>query len=351
VTAVAELPALAQVRQLAERQTREAYWRCLGALARRGRVPNVALSHPAVRLLLFLLGQCPGYFAHQKVIAEAIESNLTTVRKALVELRDAGLVSWDLIPPHHPLPTGKYTRTNVNQYFVEADALLRALGGDEAAGPPRTVASTHPNSSASTGTDPKFEQDPPLPPSGCSVPPPEGCSGRGEIQFSKSHGARPALGAGAHRADQSRSRTVPPELEKVLAAWRTLGLGEPDDRSMRALRNRHAEGATSEQLAWAVEGARQNEWLRQGHAKSPFAVVFAALASVDRFAHAGRENARKTDEAARQRAVERRTAHARFDDVAALSPAESVELAALALRSIADPGTPIRLSCSPIAIG
>lgn len=336
------LPAPGQVRQLAERQTREIYWRCLGAFARRGKVPNVALSHPAVRLLLFLLGQCPGYFAHQKVIAQAIESNLTTVRKAFVELRDVGFVSWDLIPPHHPLPTGKYTRTNVNQYFVEADALLRALGGDEAAGPSRSVASTHPNSSASTGTDPKFEQDPPLPPAGRSEPPPDRYSCKGEIQFSKFHGARPALRqphtvAGLRRADQGLPRTEPPELEKVLAAWRTLDLGEPDDRSVRALRNRYAEGATSEQLAAAVEGARHDEWLRQGRAKSPFAVVFASLASVERFADAGREHARKTDAAARQRAAERRVARATFDGVAPLSPAENAELAALALRTVAYP--------------
>ena len=360
------LPAPGQVRQLAERQTRELYGRCLVALARRGKVPNIPLSHQAYRVLQFLLGQCPGYFAHQQVIADAVESNLTTVRKALSELRDAGLVSWDLIPPHHPLPTGKYSRTNVNQYFVEADTLLRALGGDEAAGPPRTVASTHPNSSASTGTDPKFEQDPPLPPSGRSEPPPppDQDSGKGEIQFSKFHRARPVLGrphnvAGVRPADQGHSRTVPPELDKVLAAWRTLDLGEPDDRSMRALRNRHAEGATIEQLAAAVEGARYDEWLGQGRAKSPFAVVFASLASVERFADAGRKHARKTDDAARQRAAERGMARAQVDDVAALSPGESAELVALALRTVAHlepPSAPIiRLyrsaNCSsPVAI-
>jgi hypothetical protein len=328
VTAVAELPALAQVRQLAERQTREAYWRCHCALSRLGKVPSIKLGHQAYRVLQFLLGQRPGYFAHQQVIAEAVESNLTSVRRALFELRDAGLVSWHLIPPHHPLPTGKYTRTNVNQYFVEADTLLRALGGDEAAGPPRTVASTHPNSSASTGTDPKFEQDPPLPPSGGPKARPVGHSGEGEIQFSKFQKARPEMGqpratAGVPRADPGHSPPVPPELEKVLAAWRTLDLGEPDDRSMRALRNRHAEGATIEQLAAAVEGARYDEWLRQGRAKSPLAVVFASLASVKRFADAGREHARKTEVAARQSAAERRAARARFDDVVALSPAES----------------------------
>jgi hypothetical protein len=355
VTALAELPALGQVKQLAERETREMYWRSLGALVRRGKVPNVALSHLAVRVLLFLLGQRPGYFAHQKLIADAVESNLTSVRKALFELRDAGFVSWDLIPPHHPLPTGKYTRTNVNQYFVEADALLRALGGDAAAGPPKTVAPTHPNPSASTGTDPKFEQDLPLTPSSRSEPPPDRCSGRGEIQFSKFPGARPALGqthdvAGIRRADQGAARTVPPELEKVLGAWRALDLGEPDDRSIRALRNRHAEGATTEQLAGAVEGARHDQWLRQGHAKSPFAVVFASLASIDRFAKAGRDHARKTEAAARVRAAERRAARAQFEDVAALSPAENAELAALALKSMVWPAPPMRSNGSAIAI-
>jgi len=136
------------------------------------------------------------------------------------------------------------------------------------------------------------------------------------------------------RADHGHAPAVAPELEKVLAAWRTLDLGEPDDRSVRALRNRHAEGATSEQLAAAVEGARHDEWLRQGRAKSPFAVVFASLASVDRFADAGREHARRAEAAARQRAAERRATLARFDDATALSPAENAELAALALRTV-----------------
>jgi hypothetical protein len=343
VTALAELPALGQVKQLAERETREKYSRCLNALARRGRVPNLALSHLAVRVLLFLLGQRPGYFAHQKVIADAIESNLTSVRKALIDLRDAGLVSWDLIPPHHALPTGNYTRTNVNQYFVEADTLLSALGGDGAAGPPKTVAPTYPNSSASTGTDPKFEQDPPLPPSSSSKPPLNRHSGKGETNLSRFHGARAVSGqprVAVARADRGHTRTLPSELEKVLAAWRTLDLGEPDDRSMRALQNRYAEGATGEQLAAAVDGARHDEWLRQGRANSPFAVVFASLSTIERFASAGRERARKIEATARERVAERRAARARFDDVAPLSAAENAELAALALRAMAHPAPP-----------
>jgi hypothetical protein len=135
---------------------------------------------------------------------------------------------------------------------------------------------------------------------------------------------------------------VPPELEKILATWRTLDLSEPDDRSMRALRNRYAEGATSEQLAMAVEGARHDEWLRQGRAKSPFAVVFASLTTIERFASSGREHARRIEATARERVAERRAARARFDDVVALSPAESADLAALALRAVGYPAPPTR---------
>jgi hypothetical protein len=200
VIARAELPVLGQVRQLAERQNRELYSRSLVALARRGQVPNVMLSHLAVRVLLFLLGQRPGYFAHQQVIADAVESNLTSVRKALFELRDTAFVAWNLIPPHHPLPTGKYTRTNVNQYFVEAEALLRALGGDEAAGPPRTVASTHPNSGASTGTDPRFEQeDPPTPRCPLNAPA-RWALGRGGDSIFRIPRSETSVGATARRA-------------------------------------------------------------------------------------------------------------------------------------------------------
>jgi hypothetical protein len=153
MTAAAERLAIGQLTQLAERRARELYGPALVALARRGKVPNVALGHLAVRVLLFLLGQRPGYFAHHKVITAAVETNLTSVRAALAELRDAGLVSWDLIPPHHPLTTGNYSRTNVNRYYVEAAALLAALAGGDATALPRTVAPTHPNSVASTGTD------------------------------------------------------------------------------------------------------------------------------------------------------------------------------------------------------
>jgi hypothetical protein len=335
MNALGVLPVLGRVTQLAERHNRELYGRCLVALARRGKVPNVPLSHLAVRVLTFLLGQRPGYFAHQKVIAEAVESNLTSVRNALFELRNAGFVSWELIPPHHALPTGKYTRTNVNQYFVEAEALLHALGGDEAAGPPRAVASTHPNSGASTGTDLRSEQkDPPLPPSGGSKPQRDGRATEGEIRFSEFDGARAAKGqarvAGRRGADRGQSAAEPPELEKILAAWRALNLSEPDDQSVRALQNRHAEGATVEQLVAAVEGAKHDEWLR-GRAKSPFAVVFASLESVERFANAGREHARKTEAAARQRMAERRATLDRSSDVAPLNPGEYAKLAALAL--------------------
>jgi len=340
VTAAAERLAVGQVTQLAERRSRELYALALVALARRGRVPNVALGHLAVRVLLFLIGQRPGYFAHQKVIAVAVESNLTSVRGALAELRDAGLVSWELIPPHHPLPTGNYTRTNVNRYYVEAAPLLAALEGADATAPPKTVAPTHPNSGASTGTDLRSELDPPLPPNCSPKPRRDGHATEGEIQFSKFHGVKPATGqarataAPMPRANHGHATPVPPELEKVLAAWRALNLGEPDDRSVRALRNRHDEGAAAEQLAAAVAGAKHDEWLRQGRAKSPFAVVFASLESVARFAAAGQEHARRAEAAARRRAAEHRAARDLLSTVAAPCAPDNARLAAAALRAV-----------------
>ncbi len=136
------------------------------------------------------------------------------------------------------------------------------------------------------------------------------------------------------RAALGRTPMAPQELEKILAAWRALNLGAPDDRSVQALQNRHAEGATVEQLAAAVGGAKHDEWLRQGRAKSPFAVVFTSLFSVERFANAGLEHARKTEAAVRQRVAERRATFDRFNEVAPLSAAENAELVALALRSL-----------------
>lgn len=302
MTPVAELAVVGRVVPIAGRQIREQYANALIARARRGKVPGVALSHLAVRVLLFLLGQRPGYFAHQKVIAEAVESNLTSVRGALLELRNAGLVRWDLIPPHHPLPTGKYTRTNVNQYFIEAEALLRALGGDEPDTPPRTAVSTQPNSSASTGTDLRSEQDPPLPPRWQ----PKAITGKPspEVQSVVS-GSRERRHDGG-KDGSSTGGSTREAIETVLAAWKRLNLGEPDDRSERALMNRLAEGVTIAQLLAAVDGAGASDWLRAGRAKVPFALVFASRDSVARFTAESLYRAEEKRNLAQQRADERR---------------------------------------------
>jgi hypothetical protein len=79
------------------------------------------------------------------------------------------------------------------------------------------------------------------------------------------------------------------ELEPIIRGWSKLGLGELDARSVRALQNRRSEGATVEQLEAAVAAAATDEWLRR-RAKVPFAVVFASVASIERFAHQGRKN-------------------------------------------------------------
>jgi hypothetical protein len=78
------------------------------------------------------------------------------------------------------------------------------------------------------------------------------------------------------------------ELEPIRQSWEKLGLGALDNRSARALENRRAEGASLEQLEAAVAGAGADDWIRR-RAKVPFAVVFASLASLERFAHEGRK--------------------------------------------------------------
>jgi hypothetical protein len=245
--------------------TRENYQHFAFLLARKGHVPGAELRHLDFRVLLFLLFQKPGaYAAHHRTIARACESNVNSIRESLARLRDAGLVLWELIRPHHKLPTGRFTRTNVCLYWVafpRLEALLEAPAGapaapkkcrapappsDAAPTLPESGASTHPNSGASYGTTSLNEQPPPqTPPS--PVPPPVSESPAGEVE---------AI---------SNSSEVGSEIAPICEAWKKLGLGALDGRSVRALENRCAEGATLEQLEAAVEGAGADQADRTPH--------------------------------------------------------------------------------------
>jgi hypothetical protein len=106
--------------------------------------------------------------------------------------------------------------------------------------------------------------------------------------------------------EEASGLRLPPELEPIAAAWTGHGLGALDAKSVKALENRLAEGATLEQLAAAVEGANVDVWLRRGGARSPFAVVFANRASLERRAHEGRKVLDARAAATRHEAEERR---------------------------------------------
>jgi hypothetical protein len=132
-------------------------------LLRIGHVPGLVLRHLDLRVVLFLLAQKPGaYAAHHHTIAKAGDSNTSSIRRALARLRASGLVLWELIPPHHALPTRRYTRTNVNRYWVHLPRLAALL--ERPLGPPptlpRQMASTRSESSASSGTETRSEQKP-----------------------------------------------------------------------------------------------------------------------------------------------------------------------------------------------
>jgi hypothetical protein len=249
--------------------TRANYERFAFLLLRVGHVPGLALAHLDFRVVLFLLAQKPrAYAAHHRTIARACDSNTTSIRKSLGRLHSAGIVLWELIPPHHVLPTGRYTRTNVNRYWVHLPRLAALLEGPQQrpAISPNPHASTRPKSRASSGTENPFEQQllPPTP------------------------REAPATQGNASDSSEVEAVQMTSELQPILRGWAKLGLGELDHRSIRALENRRTEGATVEQLEAAVAGAAADDWLRR-RAVVPFAVVFASLASVERFAHQGRK--------------------------------------------------------------
>ena len=272
--------------------TRANYERFAFLLLRVGHVPGLALAHLDFRVLLFLLAQKPGqYAAHHGTIAKACDTNVTSIKRALSRLHAAGLVLWELIPPHHALPTGRFTRTNVNRYWVHLPRLGALLEGPMVPPPTRaeTTSSTRSNSTSSYGTEIRSEQKPPPlpprePPAASAAPP-------------------PTVPASEEEAFNSIALTT--ELEPVCQSWERLGLGKLDARSVRALENRRAEGATLQQLEAAVVGAGADDWIRR-RAKVPFAVVFATLASVERFAHEGRKILDAKDFAARRAAEELR---------------------------------------------
>jgi hypothetical protein len=277
--------------------TRANYERFAFLLLRVGHVPGIALSHLDFRVLLFLLGQKPGHYAaHHRTIAAACNSNPTSIKQSLGRLRAAGLALWELIPPHHCLPSGRYTRTNVNRYWVHLPrlaALLEPASLERKAVPstrPDPAPSTRPISASSYGTEILNDRPTPLTPQKTDSPPaPEPARAEEEavlpIEFGSSETAA--------------------ELAPICVSWEKLGLGKLDHRSTRALGNRRAEGATLEQLEAAVAGAGTDDWIRR-RAKVPFAVVFATLASIDRFAHQGRKILDAREHATRMEAEEQR---------------------------------------------
>ena len=286
--------------------TRANYERFAVLLLRVGHVAGLALSHLDFRVLLFLLGQKPGqYAAHHQTIAKACDSNPTSIKQSLRRLRTAGVVLWELIPPHHPLPTGRFTRTNVNRYWVHLPRLSALLEARAAPRPDLVLTpaepvsltgldpavSTRPNSASSYGTGSDLNNH--LPPSPLAPETAQLEPIRSEEEAMKSNYVEP-----------EPNPEPTPEIAPVCEAWNALGLGTCDARSIRALENRLAEGATPDELEAAVAGAGADDWIRR-RAKVPFAVVFATMASLARFAHAGRKILDAKASAARREAEER----------------------------------------------
>jgi hypothetical protein len=254
------------------KSTRADYERLSLLLARKGRLAGVELEHIDFRVLQFLLGQKPGFYAaHHDTIAEALESNKTSIKNSFKRLRAAGIVLSELIRPHHALPSGRYTRTNVNRYWVNVPLLASLLSAP--ANGSNSAPSIGPNSAPSYGTVKSMEQPPPLPP---VAAPPEARAPEEEVVLPIS------------LIDKTRPATPSPEIVLICDAWNALDLGTCGAREVRTLQRRANEGVTIEQLEAAVIGAGAERWLRNG-AMVPFAVVFASVASIEQRAHEGRK--------------------------------------------------------------
>jgi hypothetical protein len=94
---------------------------------------------------------------------------------------------------------------------------------------------------------------------------------------------------------------VEPEVDKLAQAWDALGLVNGDGTpsrvrpapERRCLRRRLCEGYSAEDLLDAIAAVRESpedycQWVREGRARAPFAVVFD-VNGLDRFVHAGRK--------------------------------------------------------------
>jgi hypothetical protein len=293
-------------------------------LARKGRLVGVELEHLDFRVLQFLLGQKPGFYAaHHDTIAKAIESNKTSVKSSFKRLRTAGLVLSELIRPHHALPSGRYTRTNVNRYWVNVPRLASLL--DAPANGPKSTPSIGPNSAPSYGTVKSMEQPPPLPP----TPTPTDPSASRVTSTLEGQAVSPIS-----RIEKRLTVQASSELGQICNAWNALDLGRCGDREICALEKRLDEGATIEQLEAAVAGAGAERWLRRA-ARVPFAVVFASIASIERRAHEGRKildaharTTREVAENARRDREWRAEQRARANAPAAMPPPPANELLA-----------------------
>jgi len=276
------------------------YQRCVFDLLARGHVPGVKLDHFAWRLLLFLLGQGPDYIAKRKTLAQKLDTNETTVKVALGRLRDAkvapgvALLESELkVPLNSRLPwrPGSKANANLNGYRVAAEALLARLRDVDAqerrkaesvqrrparvdpAGRP-----TAPKSVRTSGLNPARTLSGSMDGLITTPPPPP----------STTRAARTGEGRG-----KAVKNPITLEIRAVADDWRSLALGPAlGERELQALANRAAEGRSLDELRQAVRGASHPEqapWLRSDRCRKPFAVVFADVASVGRFAAYGRQ--------------------------------------------------------------
>jgi hypothetical protein len=293
------------------------YQQACFALCKRGHVVGIRLTAMQFRVLAYLLSERPGLVIYQKHIAKALQCSTKQVYRALKALRRLKLVDAPMILAEHPLPwkyNGKPARwdNRVLRYWVDTERVTVEAPRQG----PRLVEPVENVSSDGTleSTSPKYEREtvqtasptPPREPAelGAEEGPHAPSGHRVASETPGSGGGAAGESAHAHRRRRKRESgeggestphaATPAQLDALGKAWDGLGLRDhygnstAGPRERKAFENRMGEGCSAEEIADAIAGAAgHRDWFEK-RAGRCFAIVFADVCSVRRFAAEGR---------------------------------------------------------------
>lgn len=264
--AAAEPPALLPPRVASEADL-EVCRRCAFLLLGRGHVPGVKLDHVAWRLLLFLIGQGPGYAARRRTLAKKLDTNETSIKVALARLRAVEvqpgvplLRSEVKVPLNGKLPWRPTTRAtaNLHGYDVSTSELLPWLRDAD-----RRERAEAQAERAAVGTARKLGLKS-VRTSGSNPDRTLNGSMDGLIATPSSPSPTTTEAQAPAATSQAVKNSAGPEIRSIAHAWAAIQLGPAlGTRELRTLAKRARDGCSLDELRDAVRGATHPEQERE----------------------------------------------------------------------------------------